>query len=68
MKVFYNCLEKELCQKNQRNHHRLARSASRPNAKSRMVDSILSEKENDFCTTFGLACSWPTLRQLANFT
>ena len=67
MKVFYNCLGKELSQKKRRNHHRLVRLASQPNAKSRTVDSILFEKESDFCTTFGSACSWPTLRQLANF-
>ena len=36
-------------------------------AKSRTVDSILFEKENDFCTTFGSAYGRLTLRQLAYF-
>ena len=60
--MFYNGLGKELSQKERRDHHRLARSAGRPDAKSCMVDSILFEKENDFCMTFGLACGQLTLR------
>ena len=64
--MFYNGLGKELSQKEWRDHHRLARSAGQPDAKSRMVDSILFEKENDFCMTFGSAYGRPTLRQLAN--
>ena len=50
----------------QRNHHRLASSAGRPNAKSRMVDHVLFKKESDFCTTFGSALGRPILRWLAN--
>ena len=67
IKMFYKALGKELNQKKRRNHHRLAESASRPDAKSRTVDSILFEKENDFCTTFGSAYGRPTLRRLAYF-
>ena len=67
IEVFCNCLEQQLNQKEQRNHHRLASSASQPNAKSRMVDHILFEKESDFCMTFGSAHGWLTLRWLANF-
>ena len=66
IEVFCNCLEQQLSQKEQRNHHRLVPLAGRPNAKSRTVDHILFEKESDFCTTFGLAHGWPTLRWLAN--
>ena len=40
--------------------------AGRPDAKSHMADHILFEKESNFCTTFGLAIGWLTLRWLAN--
>ena len=64
MKVFYNCLRKELSQKKRRNHHRLARSASQLNVKSRMVDSILFEKESNL---YNFWVGQLTLRQLAYF-
>ena len=41
-------------------------SASQPDAKSRMANHILFEKESDFCMTFGLAIGQLTLRWLAN--
>ena len=67
MRMFYNGLVKELSQKKRRNRHRLVKSASRPDAKSRTVDSILFEKENDFRTTFWSAYGRPTLRRLTYF-
>ena len=67
IKVFCNCLEQKLGQKEQGNHHRLAKSAGRLDMKSRTVDSILFKKENDFCMTFGSACCRLTLRRLAHF-
>ena len=65
--MFYNGLGKELSQKERRDHHRLARSAGQPDAKSHTVNSILFEKENDFCMTFGSACGQLTLRQAGQF-
>ena len=41
-------------------------SAGWLDAKSRMADHILFEKESNFCMTFGLAIGWLTLRWLAN--
>ena len=67
IKEVYNYLEQQLVQKERGNHHRLAKSASRPDTKSRMVDGILFEKENIFCTTFESAYGQPTLRRLAGF-
>ena len=52
IKEVYNYLEQQLVQKERGNHHRLAKSASRPDTKSRTVDGILFEKENVFLYDF----------------
>ena len=40
--------------------------AGQLDAKSHTANHLLFRKESDFCTTFGLAISWLTLRWLAS--